>query len=544
MTQQELIEQAIATGVIPPGVTKGTPDYQHTLYEANGQPYFNKVGGGKLYVPPASAMSMFDDPRALQWARSQGYYIDGGREGLEASSQPTTDAQGRVTQAPSPVHTQDQSNGFFHTRGTWDADEGKFESSLDWGNILTLVVAGALTAGVATAVMGGGAAAEAAVSTAVSTGSAEAGVSAGVAAGATPAMIGGTTAATSGGITAAGVTSAGLPAFAETIGVTAPAIAAGGTGAGVGTAIGAGVGTGVAASTLPHVGMNGLTLAPDATEGGVVPAEAASGAGAGAPLATNSLSGAPDDLGDGLLGNQPAAPDANPNNVARPQSNRLVQSLTSPGTIATLASGGMDLIGNILAANNAKEQAQLQNDLTRDVSALNATQMNPVSQNMDLAHASGVGAALAHGPVRLGVNKPFDLTQAQAFLSPDSLAYSTGRFNDQVQKIGTTSKGVPPAVDLTKMGFPAGSVGGPAPTPTPGPAPPQQIQPALPNQGVPNMLSAPSPDPRRESLMASVAGAPSGQPTNPTQPAAPDDYFTRRRKQQFNSPAPSQGSFM
>lgn len=95
--------------------------------------------------------------------------------------------------------------GLTHTRGNlWNPTTGQYEAGgHDWGKILSMVVAGALTAGAASALMGGGAAAEAAISSTVATGQ-------------VPADIAGAAAASAGAETGAGVSSGLLGASAET----------------------------------------------------------------------------------------------------------------------------------------------------------------------------------------------------------------------------------------------------------------------------------------------------------------------------------------
>lgn len=219
MTEQEMIEAAIGSGGPLHGST-GQVDYQHTFYEANGQPYWKKVGGGKLYISPAAAMSMFDDPQALAWAKSQGYEIRGGRQGLDDASKGTVGPDGKTTYGPSPVTMADQGGGLWRTTGTWSGDSGKFESGFDWGNAFTMLVAAGMTAGAASAF-----------------------ISSAAAAGATPAYVTAdiaSTAAASQGAIAAGTLGAGAATGgAATLGSTAGT--AGTTGAGA-TATG-GMGT-------------------------------------------------------------------------------------------------------------------------------------------------------------------------------------------------------------------------------------------------------------------------------------------------------------
>lgn len=127
-------------------------DYSTLLWD-NGKPYYLSASGKKSYVPPASAMSMWDDPKALAWAKSQGYYIDGGREGLTKPME--VGADGKVIIPPNPVHMASQSGGIFHTTGTWDSNSGEFEHSIDWGNIMTIAIAGAIAAPFVAAAVGG-----------------------------------------------------------------------------------------------------------------------------------------------------------------------------------------------------------------------------------------------------------------------------------------------------------------------------------------------------------------------------------------------------
>lgn len=304
MTEQELIEQAIANGTDLPGRT-GQADTQHTFYESNGQPYFKKVGGGKQYIPPASAMSMFDDPKALAWAKSQGYEIKGGAQGLEDASRGIVGPDGKTTYAPSPVTMPSQSGGLWHTTGTWNSETGKMDSSFDWGNLFTMVVAGVVTAGAASAIMAAAGVPEV-VSDAAITAAQTSGADAGAAVltgGGAGAVAGGTATVVPAGILAP--TTAALPA------ITAGEVA---TTAAVGGAAGATLGSiipqssaslsGPTSSTVPISGMGGGSpvLAP-ATETalntiGPAASKASLFGGLSGLATTNSLVGA----GTTLLG--------------------------------------------------------------------------------------------------------------------------------------------------------------------------------------------------------------------------------------------------
>ncbi len=254
MTDSDKIAQAAMSGASLAGYN-GTPDYQHVYYEANGQPYWKKVGGGKQYIPPATAMSMTNDPKALSWARSQGYYIDGGQTG--SSQQPTVDASGNVQQAPSPVHGTPPSGGLLHNSGTWNSQTGQWDQGLDWGNILSMVVAGTITAGVASAMMGGGAAADAAANTAASTGSVDAGIQAGATASSAGAGTGAAASAEAGAVLPG---ASGVPALG-----TLPAV---GSSGGVGAALGGDAG---AVGAGGYAAQQGLTDTGEATTTGATP---------------------------------------------------------------------------------------------------------------------------------------------------------------------------------------------------------------------------------------------------------------------------------
>lgn len=201
------------------------PDYQHVLWD-QGKPYWNTASGGRVYIPPMVAAQERSDPKLMAWAKAKGVSID-------YQTDPET---GELTVGPGGVtNTAAPSGGIFHQRGEWNQDTGEFDTPLDWGNILSMVVGGAITAGVASALMGGGAAADAAVSTAIETGSVDAGVAAGTAAGGTLAS---TTIGTGLATLPAGLAPSGAVASAlgggSTLGAAGGTAAAGGGGVGVG----------------------------------------------------------------------------------------------------------------------------------------------------------------------------------------------------------------------------------------------------------------------------------------------------------------------
>lgn len=137
------------------------------LYTPEGQPYTLGANGKKSFVSPNDAASMWGEPKALAWAKKQGFdnsaivKPDGtpyNEDEVNPNLQPTVDANGVVHQVdggkvigrPAPT------GGAFHESDRWNAETGKYESGgWDWGNLLTLVVGGFLTAGAASAIMSG-----------------------------------------------------------------------------------------------------------------------------------------------------------------------------------------------------------------------------------------------------------------------------------------------------------------------------------------------------------------------------------------------------
>lgn len=235
------------------------PDYKTVLWDERGSPYWKTASGKKTYIPPLVAAQMRDEPRAMEWAKSKGVTID-------YQTNPET---GEVSVgAGGVVNNAAPGGGLFHKRGQWNSETGEWDTPLDWGNILSMAIAGGLTAGAATAMMGGGAAAETAVSTALSTGSAEAGMAA-----AAPLAS-----------TAIGTGIATLPAVAASGAVPAALAGGGAAAAGGALAAGGGLAAGESAAAAP---LASTTIAPLA---GTTPAGIASGTGAASMGA--SLTGA------------------------------------------------------------------------------------------------------------------------------------------------------------------------------------------------------------------------------------------------------------
>jgi hypothetical protein len=97
------------------------------------------------------------------------------------------------------------SGGMFTNSGTFNNDTGQWDQGPDWSNILSMVAAGMLTAGAATALMGGGPEAEAAVANASAGGGSTGGGAAAGGAAAGGAVTGG---ASGGGVSTGGILSA------------------------------------------------------------------------------------------------------------------------------------------------------------------------------------------------------------------------------------------------------------------------------------------------------------------------------------------------
>lgn len=150
-------------------------------------------------------------------------------------------------------------------------------------------------------------------------------------------------------------------------------------------------------------------------------------------------------------------------------SSRISEFLQSPAGAATIA-GGLGIAGGI--ANNranaadsaAGRQQQLQmalgqtsdairsDNLSRDQSALNSTQLNPVKQQQDLFRASIMKTMAEHGAPqaqRGSVTPAPNFSGSGRFLGDDALAGAASRFYGAA---GSMSNTAPPA-DLSSMGF-------------------------------------------------------------------------------------------
>lgn len=115
----------LAPGQITPGkadqLAQGNDTSIH--WDASGKPYMLQHGA-KFYPSPA-ALQGSNDPQIQAWVHAVG---------------------------PQPQ------NGLIHGMGQWNTDKGQWDQGVDWGNIASLGIAGALTGGLASALGGGGAA--------------------------------------------------------------------------------------------------------------------------------------------------------------------------------------------------------------------------------------------------------------------------------------------------------------------------------------------------------------------------------------------------
>lgn len=144
-----------------------------------------------------------------------------------------------ISPAAYGAQTPADNTGILHKAPQWNQYEGKYETPFDWGNLVTMLTAGGLTAGVGSAAFGGGAAAAGAGggAEAASTGAGLAGVEGGgfgLSSGATGALGGGYAAGTGPGLAAgSGFTGSGAA------GAVSPLLKAGKALAGAAPVIGA-----------------------------------------------------------------------------------------------------------------------------------------------------------------------------------------------------------------------------------------------------------------------------------------------------------------
>jgi hypothetical protein len=285
-----------------------TIDYSEVLWDERGSPYWRAADGSRVYIPPASAMSMWDNPRVREWAKAQGY---------TAQQDPTT-GQASVTATNRP------GTSLFRQGGVWNSDEGNFDRPINWGNVLSMGVGGLIAAPLVAGAVAGGAG------------------SAGAGAGGAGTGAGGAGGAAAGGTLA----SASIPGLHAAV----PAgIASQGASVGVPLAMGGAAGAG-ALGGLYNAAPAGIA-SQGASAGTALPG-AAGAAGGGTSLASrlfggeNSLLDVRDLLGLGLAGGSLFAGGGTP--AAQDQLNALLA--TAQGRVNATE----PLFQNLLRMTNAQ----------------------------------------------------------------------------------------------------------------------------------------------------------------------------------------------
>lgn len=94
-------------------------------WDERGRPYWNVSDGSRHYIPPVVAAQYRDDPRMLAWAKSQGATLAGDPGGITSG-----------TSVPGA--------GFFRSRGVWNSREGTYDQPINWGNLASLALGGAM----------------------------------------------------------------------------------------------------------------------------------------------------------------------------------------------------------------------------------------------------------------------------------------------------------------------------------------------------------------------------------------------------------------
>lgn len=272
-----------------------------------------------------------------------------------------------------------------------------------------------------------------------------------------------------------------------------------------------------------------MTLMVAGSLGGLAAGGAAAGAfgGTGAalgPTTTASMAGTSSALAGSTVPAALAPTVAGGATAAGAGGGAISKFLTSPAG-ASMVSGGLQTGQNILnnkanasegAANRQQQRDMLlsqiggdeqQDNLSRDTSYLNSTQMNPVKQQQDLMRAGVMKAMATQGAPQIQrgagvVNKPDLSGPANQFLSDPALAASAARFYGAA---GTVSNNAPPA-DLSSMGFKTNT------------------------DALQSKLDTSVSDARqgREALSQQRRDALLGRITTPKPPVSSTDYFNRR----------------
>lgn len=161
--------------------------------------------------------------------------------------------------------------------------------------------------------------------------------------------------------------------------------------------------------------------------------------------------------------------------IASAGRSRLMNSLSSPEAIASIASGGLGFASNLLS-NRAAQQANQQNiraqvasqlagatadeqsqDFARQQAYMNTFNQNPVNQAKQTFRTAALGRLAERGPVQLsqggGVTAPTSYGDLSAqYLSPDALAENASRFYGAAGALNPSAQ-VP---DLSAAGFSQG----------------------------------------------------------------------------------------
>lgn len=98
-------------------------DYRNIQFDEAGKPFWTTQSGKRSYLPPASA-AQSGNPRAVQWAASQGEVIANGQQ--------------QTTAAPSAT--------FAKSQGAWNPQTGQFDQGMNMSGL-----GGAITGGAALA---------------------------------------------------------------------------------------------------------------------------------------------------------------------------------------------------------------------------------------------------------------------------------------------------------------------------------------------------------------------------------------------------------
>jgi hypothetical protein len=190
--------------------------------------------GSYIYVSPAMSLQFLNVPGMREWATSHG--VDFGPN-------------------DSSIAINRPSGGVLHDSGTWNAQTGQYDQGLDWGNIVTMVVGGLMTAGAADALLSSGAVS---------------GVPAGVTSVSDAPELAGTVADTSGGLGSVGAAGAADAGTFAAPAAAAPAAGGAGEFAAVGGVEGLPEGLAGTAPIIP-----GTLTAGAPAAGGFAPAAAA-----------------------------------------------------------------------------------------------------------------------------------------------------------------------------------------------------------------------------------------------------------------------------